>query len=675
MRSALLPAGCIALALLLPAAGVGAQSALEAPSITSVTAGDTTLEIVWSAPESDGGSAVTAYDLRYIRSDASSRADDDWTLVESIWSAGVLEYELTGLSRDTSYDLQVRAVNANGDGPWSDPPFTEGTSDHGDTRGTATAVQLPSSFTGRIDSRNDEDWFSITLTERTDLWFYTTGAMDTVGELFKDDTSIANNDDSYHSDGLRNFAIPAVLEPGTYYVRVTSLPGETAGSYTFHTTATTTAGLSFETATTVSPGTPIYTRVANASDDNYFTFTVAEQTPVWMRSAMPVDMVATLYDSDRRTVAENDDGFLGYDKAFSMAPVLDPGTYYLKVERYRNRSAEGYILQVDASEGPGNTTATALPMSVNALNLGRITSTSDRDYFRLDVDPATFVMFFGRGAEPATAVSARLLDAGSNEVRTTSVASDHMFHQIALLPSAGTYYIEASSGQSGEQRYVMQVESSAGDEGILNICEHFENSQADSLYGCQWHLNNTGQFGGAGHDINVEEVWESTKGEGVNIAIMDDGLQYSHPDLSENVITSRNYSYYGDDVYAAWLTHGTGVAGLIAARDNELGVRGVAPRASIYVYLLPDITDARLGSALTRDLEVTAISSNSWGSSSGRLLALPATTGTALVRGVQRGSAARASPSCSRATCGRRCGVSPPPREGRRSAPREQAAV
>ena len=151
MRILLLPAGCIALALLLPAAGVRAQSTLEAPSITSVTAAETSLTIAWSAPGSDGGSAVTAYDLRYIRSDARDKADDDWTLEEAIWSSGALEYELTGLTRDTSYDLQVRAVNADGDGPWSDPPFTEGTTDHGDTREAATALQLPSSITGRID--------------------------------------------------------------------------------------------------------------------------------------------------------------------------------------------------------------------------------------------------------------------------------------------------------------------------------------------------------------------------------------------------------------------------------------------------------------------------------------------------------------------------------------------
>ena len=430
-------------------------------------------------------------------------------------------------------------------------------------------------------------------------------------------------------------------------MRVTSFEGQTAGSYTIHAVVPVAAGLSFDTATTVSLGVPIYTRIVHATHDHYFKFTVAEQTPVWIRSAMRIDLVGTLYDSERRRVAGNDDAYVGYNYAFSMAPVLSPGTYYLKVEPYENRSRGGYILQVDASQGPGNTPDTALPISLNELNLGRITSTSDRDYFRLDVDRAMYVEFFGRDSGSATAVSVRVLAAERSEVRTTRITTlfhgipSPLFHHVVLLPSAGTYYIEASSSQSGDQRYVIQVQASASDQRILNTCQDFENSQTDFLYGCQWHLNNTGQFGSSpGHDINVEEVWESTKGEGVNIAIVDDGLQYSHPDLTDNVITSRNHSYYGDDVYRENETHGTAVAGLIAARDNEIGVRGAAPRASIYAYdlLAGRLSDAGIEDAMTRDRGVTAISSNSWGHHDlGRLFPNAATTDAALVRGVQEG--------------------------------------
>ena len=79
------------------------------------------IDLTWSAPSGNGGSAITAYDLRYIRSDAPDKADANWTVVEDVWStgSGALTYELTGLSGGTQYDVQVRAVNGSGDGPWS----------------------------------------------------------------------------------------------------------------------------------------------------------------------------------------------------------------------------------------------------------------------------------------------------------------------------------------------------------------------------------------------------------------------------------------------------------------------------------------------------------------------------------------------------------------------------
>ena len=94
--------------------------ALGAPSIRQVTSGINSLAVSWREPRQTGGSAVTAYDLRHIRSDASSRADSNWTIVQDVWSgSGVLAYDLTGLDGGVHYDVQVRAVNSAGDGPWS----------------------------------------------------------------------------------------------------------------------------------------------------------------------------------------------------------------------------------------------------------------------------------------------------------------------------------------------------------------------------------------------------------------------------------------------------------------------------------------------------------------------------------------------------------------------------
>ena len=79
------------------------------PTIESMTPGTNSLTVAWSAPSATGGSAVTAYDLRHIHSDASSKADSNWTVVTRVWTgSGALSHTLTGLTGGIRYDLQVR---------------------------------------------------------------------------------------------------------------------------------------------------------------------------------------------------------------------------------------------------------------------------------------------------------------------------------------------------------------------------------------------------------------------------------------------------------------------------------------------------------------------------------------------------------------------------------------
>ena len=79
------------------------------------------LELSWGEPASHGGLTVTSYDLRYIETSADETADSNWTVVEDVWTIvdGALQYTPSGLTAGTHYDLQVRAVNGLGAGPWS----------------------------------------------------------------------------------------------------------------------------------------------------------------------------------------------------------------------------------------------------------------------------------------------------------------------------------------------------------------------------------------------------------------------------------------------------------------------------------------------------------------------------------------------------------------------------
>ena len=115
----------------LNSAGAGQPSAIAtgstaaanvpgAPGVASVTAGKGSLTVTWRAPVQTGGTPVTAYDLRHIRSDAPNKADASWTVVQDVWTgSGALSRELSGLDGGLRFDVQVRAVNSAGDGQWS----------------------------------------------------------------------------------------------------------------------------------------------------------------------------------------------------------------------------------------------------------------------------------------------------------------------------------------------------------------------------------------------------------------------------------------------------------------------------------------------------------------------------------------------------------------------------
>ena len=147
---------------------------------------------------------------------------------------------------------------------------------------------------------------------------------------------------------------------------------------------------------------------------------------------------------------------------------------------------------------------------------------------------------------------------------------------------------------------------------------------ADPLLADQWHLQNTGQNGGTpGEDTRARLAWATTKGAGIRVAVVDDGVEIVHPDLAPNVVAGASFSYRSGNrgsVYPVPCTadddHGTSVAGIVLARDdNALGGAGVAPRASLVAYdALASSLDADVADALGRASDQNAIYQNSWGS-------------------------------------------------------------
>jgi len=151
----------------------------------------------------------------------------------------------------------------------------------------------------------------------------------------------------------------------------------------------------------------------------------------------------------------------------------------------------------------------------------------------------------------------------------------------------------------------------------------------DPMYNDQWHLNSREarshtKTAGSPENINTLGAWTlGYTGRGVNIGVVDDGLERVHPDLSGNYRRDLSYDYNDDDgdpTPSRHDSHGTAASGVAAAdKDSTCGV-GVAFDAGLAgIRLLGDwATDSEEAQALSRycdcsDGRCIHVFSNSWG--------------------------------------------------------------
>lgn len=593
--------------------------ALPAPTISSVRAEERALRVYWSAP-ADITTGVGAYDVRHIETSADESVDANWTVEEDAWEAGdgALVYTVTGLTNDTGYDVQVRAVDVDDvNGAWSDT--TSATpADHGDTRTDATVVTSDDRIQGFIDPSDDEDYFSLTVTGTMDLWLNTLGDLDTVGEL-QDSNGVQLKWDDYGGSlpNVDNFFLWYQLKAGTYYIKVTGF-GDTDTPYTLRVRAFEDT-LAWSTAPVFGPGESVIGTIDPVEDIDNFRLRLTETTEVVIRSSGGLDLVATLYNSRSQRVAGNDDGYLPTTgrKNFLIRRSLQAGDYRVAVSSFNDRYDGPFSVYAHAITEPGSTKTDAQTLALRQVAGGHITPAGDEDYFTFTLSETTYVIVGGVSRD--TDIDAELLDSTDTEALSDTAQDDHIFAFQGEL-DAGTYYLKVKGAESTDTgRYTVRAVSLDINDRLDDRCSGLSRGSGinDPLYGCQWHLDNDDQFrNSAGQDLRVEEVWPTYTGDGITVAVVDDGLDFNHEDLSANVDTSRNHNYDSNKTsindYYGW--HGTAVAGIIAAKGNSVGVRGIAPDATIYGYnYLEGQSDANQADAMSRNASTTAVSNHSYG--------------------------------------------------------------
>ena len=222
---------------------------VDAPSVSASTLAADEAFTVRVTVRNRGAGPSRATTLRYYRSVNSTISDNDVQVgtdsVSGLPASGssTESVSLTAPSAARTYYYGACVDSVSGESNTGNNCSTgvrvtvsdSGGDDHSDTRAGATSLALGGSVSGRIEPGSDVDYFSVQVSGSGTLTVYTTGALDTLGELQNSSGGVLADDDDSGSD--RNFRIEHSVSSGTYYIEVGSYQSNyqsNTGSYTLH---------------------------------------------------------------------------------------------------------------------------------------------------------------------------------------------------------------------------------------------------------------------------------------------------------------------------------------------------------------------------------------------------------------------------------------------------------
>lgn len=153
--------------------------------------------------------------------------------------------------------------------------------------------------------------------------------------------------------------------------------------------------------------------------------------------------------------------------------------------------------------------------------------------------------------------------------------------QLPFAPNS--YFVEAEEGTGLK---VFDIAEQILKEKIVEFChpEMVQERRFKGIHPLQWHLAKT-NIGGKPVDahIDIESAWKHTKGKGVTIAVIDDGVDIDHPEFAGRIVHPFDATLNSNDPRPKTKddNHGTSCAGMACAAGLNDGASGVAPEAAL----------------------------------------------------------------------------------------------
>ena len=210
-----------------------------------------------------------------------------------------------------------------------------------------------------------------------------------------------------------------------------------------------------------------------------------------------------------------------------------------------------------------------------------------------------------------------LIVQSTNEDQLSSVLREHSIQfrsgivlEKVLSSRLGIYLIRFDHSQIHEKELLHSIRNDRRvTEAQFDHITTLRSVPNDPMFAEQWQWINTGQTGGiTDADVDADLAWDITQGgvtalgDTIVVAIIDDGLNYNHPDITQNTWINRHEipdngldddsNGYVDDIYG-WnvysdsnnvlrAQHGLAVAGVVGAvGNNGIGITGINWRVKL----------------------------------------------------------------------------------------------